>query len=119
MSADRPPATGPGEVVHIAGPEVQVGPRLRQRCSWCGACLADYDLRNLSFAVAAEDPDKPGPVPTDQKPAMWEPGALVAVYGERTGRARSGLLVGYVVAHEDGAAVPANCCAVVDADMTV
>ena len=38
-------------VVHIAGNDVQVGSRLRQRCAWCGAVLVDYDLANIAVPV--------------------------------------------------------------------
>lgn len=34
-----------GCITHIAGPEIVVSGRwMRQRCSWCGAIICDYDL---------------------------------------------------------------------------
>lgn len=53
---------------HVAGPAMQIGPHLRQRCMWCGAVLIDQDLTMV--AVPIEDADKQFPT--------WEPGALIA-----------------------------------------
>ena len=40
---------GNGIVTHIAGVEVNIENRwLRQRCSWCGAILSDYDLATMA-----------------------------------------------------------------------
>ncbi|MEZ0077383.1 hypothetical protein [Planotetraspora sp. GP83] len=39
-------------VVHIAGPDIQVGAQLRQRCAWCGAVLLDYDLSCVAVPEA-------------------------------------------------------------------
>ena len=57
-------------LTHIAGLQVQVGHRLRQRCGWCGAVLADYDLENTLVPVGQEGP-----------PAMFPPSLLVRVDG--------------------------------------
>lgn len=84
-------------IVHIAGSDVQVGCRLRQRCAWCGATLVDYDL--MCIAV---------PEGQDPRPATWGVGLLVEVDGS----------VSFVVEHEDGADLPDNACAVIDADVT-
>lgn len=84
-------------VVHIAGTQVQVGSRLRQRCSWCGAVLCDYDLERIAV-----------PEGQDPRPAMWGPGALISVDGGCS----------YVVEHEDGAQLPAEACAQLDHEVT-
>lgn len=88
-------------VVHIAGPVIEIGPQYRQRCSWCGAVLEDYDLSRVAVA---------GPVEPDWRPATWEVGGLVEVYG-------GGEVVGRVD-HEDGDRLPANACAQLPHDVT-
>lgn len=85
-------------LVHIAGPEVRVDARLRQRCAWCGAVLIDYDLERIAV-----------PVGTDPTPATWPVGELIAVDG----------WVSYVVDHEDGQPLPDGACALLDAEVTV
>lgn len=60
-------------IVHIAGADVRVMDHLRQRCSWCGVLLVDYDLTRVMMAVP-EGAD-PG------APSTWPVGALVAVDG--------------------------------------
>ncbi len=87
-------------VIHIAGVQVQVGTHLRQRCSWCGATLCDYELTRIAVYVG-EDHDPAQPVPT---PGMWETGRLVAVDGNAY----------YVVEHEDGAELPDGACGKLD-----
>lgn len=57
-------------VVHFAGLDLQVGDVLRQRCSWCGALLIDYDLARIAV-----------PEGQDPRPSTWPPGRLVAVDG--------------------------------------
>lgn len=65
-------ATAP--VTHIAGPDIVIGGRrLRQRCSWCGAVLLDYDLANVAVQV------EPGE--EQQSPSTWPVGRLVQVDG--------------------------------------
>ena len=84
-------------LIHIAGTQVQVGPLLRQRCSWCGAVLCDYDLRNIAV-LEGQDP----------RPGMWEAGELVQVDGHAS----------FVVPHEDGAELPSESCALLDPAVT-
>ena len=60
---------GDGIVTHIAGPEIVVQGRwMRQRCSWCGAILINYDLDT----VASSDGKQPG---------SFEVGKMVDVSG--------------------------------------
>jgi hypothetical protein len=82
---------------HIAGIAVQVGPRLRQRCAWCGATLADYDLSRIAV-----------PEGQDPTPATWAADELVEVDG----------CASFVVPHEDGADLPENACARIDHEVT-
>jgi len=84
-------------VIHIAGAQVQVGPQLRQRCSWCGATLCDYDLTRIAV-----------PEGQDPVPAMWETGRLVAVDGGAS----------WVVDHEGGAELPDAACGKLDPAVT-
>lgn len=84
-------------IIHIAGPDVTVGHHLRQRCAWCGATLADYDLTRVMV-----------PVGTDPRPATWPPHDLVAIDGNMS----------YTVEHVDGADLPAEACALIDPDVT-
>jgi hypothetical protein len=84
-------------VVHIAGPEIQVGPYVRQRCGWCGAVLGDYDLGTIMV-----------PVGQDPRPPKWPNGGLVAIDGSAT----------WTVPYEDGAQLPANACAQLDPAVT-
>jgi hypothetical protein len=46
--------------VHIAGFEITVAERLRQRCAWCGEILIDIELGRVAFQL--DDPDKTVPV---------------------------------------------------------
>lgn len=85
-------------VVHIAGPHVQVGIQLRQRCGWCGALLLDYALDRIAV-----------PAGQDRTPATWPAGELVEVDGSAT----------WLVPHEDGQPLPANACAQLAAEVTV
>jgi len=87
-----------GAITHIAGAQVQVGSRLRQRCSWCGAVLCDYDLTRIAV-----------PEGQDPAPGMWETGRLVEVDG----------CASWVVEHEEGAELPANACAQLDDEVTL
>lgn len=84
-------------VIHIAGPDVQVGQHLRQRCAWCGATLLDYALDRIAV-----------PVGQDPRPSTWPVGALVAVDGPGS----------WVVEHEDGAQLPAAACGQLDPEAT-
>ena len=90
-------------VIHIAGLDVQVGARLRQRCAWCGAVLLDYDLTRVARPLEpGEDPD------AEWRPATWEAGALVEVDGPGM----------FVVPHEPGEQLPPSTCAHLDDDVT-
>lgn len=61
-------------VTHIAGADITIGGRrLRQRCSWCGAILLDYDLANVAVMVEPGEQAEP--------PATWPVGRLVRVHG--------------------------------------
>lgn len=61
-------------VTHIAGADITIGGRrLRQRCSWCGAVLLDYNLANVAVQVEPGEGAKP--------PATWPIGRLVRVHG--------------------------------------
>ena len=84
-------------VIHIAGAQVQIGPLLRQRCSWCGAMLCDYDLTRIAV-----------PEGQDPRPGMWGQGDLVAVDGNAS----------WVVDHEDGAELPDGACGKLDPAVT-
>lgn len=77
-------------VVHIAGPDVQIGSVRRQRCAWCGVLLDEHDLARVAAPIGQE-------VTT---PAVWTPGGLVLVDGNMKA----------TVSHEDGAALPDNAC---------
>ena len=80
-------------VCHLAGPVLEVGSQLRQRCGWCGAVLIDVDLARIAV-----------PVGQDPRPARWEVGGLVEIDGPMSSR----------VEHVDGTPVPGNCCAQLD-----
>ena len=80
--------------VHIAGFPVKVGSEGRQLCAWCGLVLFDVDYSRIAWALN-EDGSDPGP------PQPWDVGALVRKEGNMT----------CVVAHVDGEALPAGCCA--------
>jgi hypothetical protein len=84
-------------VIHIAGPDIQVGSQLRQRCAWCGAVLIDQDLERVAV-----------PVGQDPRPATWPAGELIAVDGN----------LSYVVEHEDGARLPDGACGQLDPAVT-
>jgi hypothetical protein len=90
-----PPGLYVGPVTHIAGPDIQVGSLLRQRCAWCGVIMTDYDLTRVMV-----------PEGQDPRPATWAQGVLV----RRDGCAW------FVVEHEDGADLPADSCAVAEID---
>lgn len=85
-------------IVHIAGPAVQIGALLRQRCAWCGATLIDYDLERVAV-----------PEGQDPTPATWPPAELVMV--DVSG-------VSAVVEHADGNQLPHDACARLDPAVT-
>lgn len=82
--------TATAELVHIAGPAVQIGPLLRQRCAWCGAVLVDYDLTRVAV------------------PVTWAVGELVAVADYAS----------WYVPLELGAELPEGYCARLDPAVT-
>lgn len=84
-------------VIHIAGPGVQVGQHLRQRCGWCGAVLIECALDRIAV-----------PVGQDPRPGTWGVGALVAVDGPAS----------WVVEHADGDPLPDGACAMLDPAVT-
>lgn len=87
-------------LIHIAGPAITVGARLRQRCAWCGATMIDYDLDRIAI------PD--GPAGQDPTPATWPIGDLIAVDGHAS----------WTVPHEDDQPLPDDACACLDAEVT-
>lgn len=90
----------PEGIVHIAGPEIQIGQQLRQRCAWCGAVLIDYDLTRVAMLCAG-----PGP---DDRPGTWPVGALIEVDGNAA----------QVLDHVDGDPLPAHACGQIDHEVT-
>lgn len=61
----------PNTVTHIAGDIITLHERyMRQRCSWCGKVLIEYDLTRVAVPEG-----QPGP------PGAWPPGAMVRVDG--------------------------------------
>lgn len=86
-----------GGIIHIAGPAVRVGMLLRQRCGWCGAMMADYDLERIAVPEGQED-----------APGTWGAGELVLVDGNMSA----------VYPHVDGTELPANACALLDPAVT-
>ena len=84
-------------MTHVAGLQVQISTSLRQRCAWCGALLADYDLERTLVPVGQEGP-----------PAMWPAGALV--------RADGNLM--YTLDAELGDELPDDACARLDDAVT-
>lgn len=94
-------------VVHIVGPEIQVGQLLRQRCAWCGGLLLDYDLARTA-SPCGDDCRANGCKPEHHRPATWPAGGLVEVDGGAT----------WTVPHQDGDQLPANACGQLDAAVT-
>lgn len=82
-----------GQTIHVAGMQIDIGGRyLRQRCSWCGEILIDYDLSMMAFAVSPGEEPKP--------PAMWQVGSLVLCDGPMS----------LTVEHVDGERLPSTSC---------
>jgi hypothetical protein len=87
-----------GLIVHIAGPDVRVDDRLRQRCSWCGALLVDEQVDRLM-------------VPVGQRqglPPVWLCGSMVAVDGGASWEINT---------DEDGQ-LPEHHCGLIDPEVT-
>lgn len=92
-------------VIHIAGLDVAVGSRLRQRCAWCGALLEDVDLANVAVLVGdGTDRSVEHTWPT------WPVGGLVEVWG--AGGVRNTVILG------DDEKLPPNACAQLDDTVT-
>ncbi len=101
-----------GELSHLAGPVMQIGPRLRQRCLWCGATIIDEDLSRVAIALPDGKTEDQARADGDLNYPTWEIGAWVVVDGpvraiERT-RAD----------HELADATPENSCARLDPAVT-
>lgn len=111
--------SAPGVVVHIVGPEVQIGTRRRQRCSWCGTLLEDMDLANMAVPVEY-GPD--GEELPWEGPPGWPVGALMAVDSRGVvaveGDTALSLAVKSIVEHEDGAVLPEEACGRLPDEMT-
>lgn len=91
-------------VIHIAGEVIQIGSQQRQRCSWCGAVLDDFDLSRMGIMV----PDDQQPPPATPPIPSWPTGGLVAVDGGMK----------WTVPHDDGDPLPDEACAQLPHDVT-
>lgn len=102
--APTPPPVNDGQVhglIHFAGEVLHVGPLMRQRCSWCGALLLEYDLTGIGFEVRAGRP-------TPTRPAMWQPGTFMLVDGGMKA----------AVPPAENGKLPAGTCAALDPAVT-
>lgn len=87
------------ETVHIAGVCIDIGGRyLRQRCSWCGAVLIDYDLAMMASPIVEGEEPRP--------PATWQAGGLILVDGPMS----------TIVEHTDDEKLPASSCVTIELD---
>lgn len=84
-------------LVHVAGVDITINGRMRQRCGWCGAALLDYDLATLEVPVGQEG-----------LPGTWPLGQLVSVDGN----------LSMLIDHEDGTPLPMDACGRLDPDVT-
>lgn len=89
-------------IVHIAGLDVAVDGRLRQRCAWCGALIEDVDLRNVGVMVDPAEPDKTPSLPS------WPVGALLGFADGAT----------WVIEYSTGDTLPAQSCTHIDPTVT-
>jgi hypothetical protein len=87
-------------VIHIAGLDIQVGSRLRQRCAWCEAVIEDRDLAREQVPVEQAGDRVRG----------WPPGELVSVTIDGGAEFKA------VIDHPDGEKLPKDCCALLDPD---
>lgn len=64
---------------HIPGECITLGGRfMRQRCSWCGKTLLDYDLTRVAVEIVpGEEPRGPGHYPTGSLVRFDGPVSLV------------------------------------------
>ena len=95
-------------VIHIAGPPIQIGDHLRQRCAWCGATLLDYDLSNIATPVPEGKTEPQARADGDFRPGTWLPGGLIAIDGP----------LSYLVPHTDGDRLPDSACGQLDHEVT-
>jgi hypothetical protein len=84
-------------ITHIAGLDITVNTRVRQRCGWCGAVLIDDDLAHIMV-----------PVGQDATLPRWPVGGLVLIDGNAS----------VLVDHNDGDQLPADACGRIDPDVT-
>lgn len=84
-------ANGVLGVVHIVGTKIDIGPRSRQCCAWCGVVLLDYDQSRIAVPLGQDV----------TAPTHFPHGALLEVDGNMKS----------VVSYEDGAQLPDNACA--------
>ncbi len=86
-------------VSHLAGAPITVradpGLWMRQRCQWCEAVLADYDLRNTEVPEGQEGP------------CGWEVGAWIRVDDD-------GCPIVYTVAEHDDGKFPDDSCIAIE-----
>jgi hypothetical protein len=87
---------------HIAGPQVTIGMRVRQRCAWCGAIISDIDLTMVSVPTA--DLDENG----GWKPGRWD--GLVRIT-ERFPQA-------FEKVEDNGLTPPEDACGHIDDEVT-
>lgn len=93
-------------VAHWTGAWLRVGPRLRQRCAWCGAVMLDVDLSTIAFAGERTDVEPDDPTcgfPT------WEPGTFVR---------HDGNMWVVVPAPPEDVTLPDSFCIALDPDLT-
>ena len=95
------PAGWPAREVHLAGIPVTVSPGfMRQRCSWCGTILIDYDLSRIK--VPAGDPFPP---------SSWPTGVFIAMEGPFSRVVESGDI-------DDAQRIPDGSCMLIDPSAT-
>jgi hypothetical protein len=85
-------------VTHIAGLDVTVNDRLRQRCAWCGATLIDEDVARVQR-----------PIGLNEIVPRWPIGELVVVDGRAS----------WTIPYSDDDPIPDDACASLDPDVTV
>lgn len=81
---------------------MQIKTRVRQRCCWCGIAIIDQELENTAAVVDEDGNAQPFPV--------WAQGALVAQVGGTSWQ------LPFDPAHD---ALPDDCCAAIDPEVTV
>jgi hypothetical protein len=68
------------EIIHFPGPVVSFQSIYRQRCSWCGALIQEYDLQRISIQEDGRPEDLRGkPLDPDRELSWWS--ELVAISG--------------------------------------